>query len=218
MAAKDNAFVKLAPAGKLGILFIILAVLAGGYYFAVHMPLTEEIDAEAGKYRRLQTEMTAAQDRQREYLKVQQEIAAREVIDRANKRVLPENAEMPAFLADLARLAELAGLRIKGVEPKAEEVQELYVRLPAFLKLEGRFFQFAKFLNNVGKLERAINLENVELTEPKLTPEGEIVLTIEVLGTAFRRPAPDEAQAGGQDKRKRGKAAAKKPPAKGGAG
>ena len=49
---------------------------------------------------------------QKEYLKLREELANREALDRQNMRVLPDTAEIPAFLDDLNRLAELSGLRV----------------------------------------------------------------------------------------------------------
>ena len=44
--------------------------------------------------------------RQQEYLACTQDLAQREAIDRQNKRILPERAEIAAFLQDLNRLSD----------------------------------------------------------------------------------------------------------------
>ena len=116
--------------------------------------------------------------------------------------MLPEQAEMSAFLQDIDRIAELSGLSVQVVEPRPEEPQDLYVRLPVTLQLRGRYHQIAKFFYNVSNLERAINMENLVLAEPE-SENDEVQLSVNVLATTFRRvgdepvgEAPSEGEAG----------------------
>src|SRR5688500_10546840 len=193
---KDSGFAKLPVAAKLGILVMILLLISAVYYFALHMTLTDDIASAQQRYTTLERDLIAAQQRQQEYLECTQLLAQREAIDRQNKRILPENAEIAAFLQDLNRLSELSGLQMTLVEPRPEEAQEYYVRIPVNLKLAGRYHQLAKFFYNVSRLERAINMENVRLTEPRVTGD-EVQLTVDVLATTFRRPGEGDVPAEG---------------------
>lgn len=192
--SKDQSFSSLPVAAKVFILVLLLGLVSAIYYFALHMSLADEIDSARAQHVQLQGEYQEAERRQREYLELVQVVANREAIDRQNKRVLPERAEIAAFLQDLNRLAELSGLRIRLVEPRPEEPEELYVRIPVSLGLSGKHHQIAKFLYNVSRLERAINMEDINLTDPRL--EGEdVVLKVDLKATTFRRPTEAESQA-----------------------
>lgn len=169
----------------------LLAIIGAIYYFGLHMTLSDSLESAENDYQALLIAKTEAEQRQGEFLRLTQELAGREGVDRQNKRVLPEKAEIAAFLDDLNRLAELNGLRIGRVEPRPEEAQEMLVKIPVALQLQGRFHEVSKFFHNVSGLERAINMENVELTEPELQGE-DFVLTIDVLATTFRRPTAEE--------------------------
>ena len=195
--AKDNSFGKLPVGAKLGLLVLLVGVIGAVYYFALHMPLADEIASSDARYVTLQNDLVQARARQQEYLRVRAELDSRESLDRQNMRILPEHAEIPAFLQDLNRLAELSGLRMTLVEPRPEETSEFYTRLPVNLELAGRYHQLAKFFFNVSRLERAINMENIALGEPHQDGE-DIVLKVGVLATTFRRPAaaPAAGQAG----------------------
>lgn len=194
---KDNSFAKLPVGAKLGLLVLLVGVIGAVYYFALHMPLADEIAASDQRYLALQNDLVQARARQQEYLRVRAELDSRESLDRQNMRILPEHAEIPAFLQDLNRLAELSGLRMTLVEPRPEETSEFYVRLPVTLELAGRYHQLAKFFFNVSRLERAINMENIELGEPHQDGE-DIVLKVGALATTFRRPAAPAAAPAGQ--------------------
>lgn len=190
-AQKQTGFAQLSIGVKVLLLLLMLGVVSAIYYFSFHMSLADEITAAEQRYVQLQGQLQEEQRRQEEYLRLTQELAAREAIDRQNKRILPEDAEIAAFLQDLNRLAELSGLRIQLVEPRPEEQAEMFIRIPVTLQLQGQYHQLAKFFYNVSKLERAVNMENVQLKE-EASDTDQVLLHIAVLATTFRRPAAAE--------------------------
>ncbi|MBN8616542.1 MAG: type 4a pilus biogenesis protein PilO [Deltaproteobacteria bacterium] len=193
-ASAQGGFAGLPDAAKAAIGLFLLAAIGIVYYVAFHGPVEEEILNAQQQHAQLEERMNTARQRQAQYLQLREELASREALDRANLRVLPEDAEMAAFLQDLNRLAEISGLRMRLVEPRPEEPQEQYVRLPVALHLSGRYHQLSRFFYNVSRLERAISMENIELTEPTVTEE-DVVLTVQVLATTFRRPSEADAAA-----------------------
>ena len=183
----QSSFSSLPPVGKAVLLVALLALLSGGYYVGLHMSLEEETEAATRQHSVLTNDLNQARERQKEYLRLREELAAREATDKQNLRVLPETAEIPAFLDDLNRLAELSGLRVSNVGPRQEKGEQFFVRVPVSLNLAGKFHQLTKFFYNVSRLERAINMENIALTQP--TKDGEdIIMSVSVLATTFRRP------------------------------
>ncbi|MEY4582362.1 MAG: hypothetical protein RL701_7065 [Pseudomonadota bacterium] len=189
MAPKVTAstFSTLPPGAKIFALFALLAVITAGYYLGVHMNLEQESEEALRRHEVLQNDLNQARERQKEYLKLREELASREALDRQNLRVLPDTAEIPAFLDDLNRLAELSGLRVAQVTPRPEASEQFFVRVPVALSLGGKFHQLARFFYNISRLERAINMENISLTQPTKDSE-DISLTVSVLATTFRRP------------------------------
>ncbi|UJR79047.1 type 4a pilus biogenesis protein PilO [Sandaracinus amylolyticus] len=201
-AKQPQTFAAQPAAVKVMLAVFIVAILGAIYYFALHTPMEEAISNEQGRFSQLQNQMREAEERQREFIRLREEVASREGLDRANMRVLPEQAEIAAFLQDLNRLAETSGLQMRLVEPRPEEPDTHYVRLPVALGVRGRYHQLARFFYNVSRLERAISMENIELTEPTLAGE-DVVLDVGVLATTYRRPtapppAPDGAAAAPQ--------------------
>jgi type IV pilus assembly protein PilO len=189
MAAKtpQNTFATLSPIVKIFLLFALLGLVSGGYYLGVHMGLEQETAEAQRRHEVLQNDLGQARERQKEYLKLREELASREALDRQNMRVLPDTAEIPAFLDDLNRLAELSGLRVGNVSPRPELSEPFFVRVPVLLSLGGKFHQLAKFFYNISRLERAINMENIALTQP-LKDGDDVNLSVSVLATTFRRP------------------------------
>jgi type IV pilus assembly protein PilO len=185
--ASTSTFSTLPSSAKVLLLFALLALVSAGYYLGVHMSLEQEAQEAQRRHEVLQNDLNQARERQKEYLKLREELANREALDRQNMRVLPESAEIPTFLDDLNRLAELSGLSVGQVNTRPEQAEQFFVRVPVSLALGGKFHQLAKFFYNISRLERAINMENISLTQPK-TQNDEINLSVSVLATTFRRP------------------------------
>jgi type IV pilus assembly protein PilO len=193
-SAGAQSFATQPPAVKVAVAIFVAAGLGALYYFALHAPMDEAIASANVRYVQLQDEMQQAEMRQREYIRLREELAAREGLDRANMRVLPAEAEIPSFLQDLNRLAETSGLHIRFVEPRPEEPDVHYVRVPVALRLSGRYHQLARFFYNVSRLERAISMENIRLGEPRRV-DADTILDVQVLATTYRRPSEEESAA-----------------------
>jgi type IV pilus assembly protein PilO len=195
-AAKKPTFETLPLPGKVMLLALLLALVVVTYGTAFHFPLDADLSSAAQRYAQLQDDLRSAEARQRAFLALQQELAEREVQDRELKKVLPQKAEMAVFLESLNQTAELSGLRIERVEPRPEESGDLYTRIPVALVLTGRYLQLAKFFYNVSQLQRAINMENISLTEPKVNVTDEVELKVSVRATTFRQPDLPAGQGG----------------------
>ena len=188
MASLEDTFIGLPGWAKALALVGVLGLLGGAYYAVVQDSVSSDLESAEKKQKQLQEQIREAERREKQYLELTQELANREVVDRQNRRTLPENAEIAAFLQDLNRVAELSGLTIRLVEPRPEQRQELYSKIPVVLALTGRFHQMGKFFYNVSKLDRAISMENIRMTQPKLLPSGELVIDVDVRATTYRRP------------------------------
>lgn len=190
MAPKFQAanFASLPVGGKIFLLVLLLGVLTSGYYLGVHMSLEEETDTAQKKHNTLEQQLKEAHERQKEYLKLREEVSAREALDRQNLRILPVTAEIPAFLDDLNRLAELSGLRMDQVQPNPEAAEKFFIKVPVSLAIRGRYHELAKFFYNISRLERAINMEDIRVAvAEKVVVGGEAALTVTVRATTFRR-------------------------------
>jgi type IV pilus assembly protein PilO len=184
---QTNSFAALPVGAKIFALVLGLVLLTAGYYFGLHMGLEEETEASIRRSKVLEGQLKEANDRQREYLRLREELGAREQLDKQNLRVLPQSAEIPAFLDDLNRLAELSGLETASVTPQPETPENFYISVPVSLEIRGKYHQLAKFFYNVSRLERAINMQNLVLKPSAKTGAAAETLSVSVRATTFRR-------------------------------
>ena len=194
-AKKQQSFETLSQPIKAVLGGLLVILLAAAFYFLLFAPLGEDLQAAETKNAELVAKKQKIQQRVIDYQQCAEELSTLEQQTRKNKRVLPERAEIPAFLQDLNRLAELSGLEIQLVEPTPEEAEEHYTRIPVKLSLQGRFHQLAKFFFNVSRIDRAISMENIGLRplvnrDTDAADDG-VKLDVSVLATTYRKPKPE---------------------------
>jgi type IV pilus assembly protein PilO len=100
---------------------------------------------------------------------------------------------MPAFLSALQSAATISGVNLTAWSPSEQVAEEFYAKVPMKLSLNGKFHQIAKFFNNVGQLDRIINVENIQIKTPKMLGD-EVSVDVECLATAFRSLRPGESK------------------------
>jgi type IV pilus assembly protein PilO len=179
-------FAKLPSSSRILLLALLLVLLGAAYYSLLHGPLTEEIDAAQASKVQLDEQLRAAKDLQARFLKLREELEQRKTAEQELVRVLPPRAEIAQMLAEINRLGELSGLSIQAVEPLGEQPEQFYNRIPVNLKVSGKYHQLAKFFYNVSRLQRAINMENIVISDPRISGE-DVLLQVRVLATTFRR-------------------------------
>jgi type IV pilus assembly protein PilO len=182
----SQQFAKLPSSSRILLLALLLVLLGAAYYSLFHGPLTEEIDAAQAQKAQLDEQLRGAKELQARFLKLREELEQRKLAEQELVRVLPPRAEIATMLAELNRLGELSGLSIQTVEPQGEQADQFYYRIPVNLAVSGKYHQLAKFFYNVSRLQRAINMENIVITEPRLSGE-DLILQVRVLATTFRR-------------------------------
>lgn len=195
----QSDFASLPIGAKVFILVAMLTVVTAGYYAVFYMDVKERTEAAINRRGDLEANLKKAQTRQREFLARREEVVGREALDRQHLRILPADAEIPALLDDMNRLAELSGLSMSKVNPLPHLSEKFFVKVPVNLSLTGKYHQLAKFFYNISRLERAINMEDISLGGPKEVA-GEMIIDVSVKATTFRR-APGAA---GNSKKKEG--------------
>ncbi|MEZ4299834.1 MAG: type 4a pilus biogenesis protein PilO [Polyangiaceae bacterium] len=196
--AGGSALDRLSPAGKLLVGLIFVALIGVLYFVFFYADLDGQITSAKQRHAGLEAELARAEESKEAYNKDLAEKTRREQLSLQQKKVLPDDPEMPAFLQALQNTATISGAELTSWTPADEVPQEFYARVPMKLTLKGKFHQIAKFVFTVGQLDRIINIENIQLKNPKTTDGDEVLVEAECLATAFRAVKSGEAAAGGK--------------------
>ncbi|AKU94545.1 Type IV pilus biogenesis protein PilO [Labilithrix luteola] len=189
---------RLPIAGKIGVGGLLCALLGAAYYVILHTEVAAQIDRAKKTTGDLEAELSRQRQSQASYFADRDELAMRQQKQRELNKVLPMETEAATFLSAIQTVSNISGIDLKAWNPQEEVPQTFFAKVPMRLQISGRFHQIAKFIYEVGKQDRIINIENLELADPKA--EGEdIVLKANCLATTFhliKKPAAPGTPAG----------------------
>ena len=185
---------RLPLAGKIGVGAVFCVLLGVVYYVVLHTDVAARTDRERATTAELETELSKVKQSQASYFADRDELAMRTQKQRELNKVLPTETEAATFLSALQAVSNISGIDLKAWSPMDEVPQTFYAKVPMKLEITGRFHQIAKFVYEVGKQDRIINMENLELSDPKV--EGEdVILKAHCLATTFHLLKPGQGAA-----------------------
>jgi type IV pilus assembly protein PilO len=79
------------------------------------------------------------------------------------KKALPLKKEIPSLLTNISKSGREAGLEFLLFRPKAEKKKKFYAQIPVSIKVNGTFHEVATFFDNVSKLPRLVNIDDIKL-------------------------------------------------------
>ena len=166
----------------IGVGVILLAALT--YWVMFYTAVDQKIRQAKNQTTQLSSDLAAQKQAQASYFADRDELALRQQRQRELNKVLPESTEEAAFLSSIQQVSNVSGINLKAWQPLEERQEAFFAKVPMRLEMSGRFHQVAKFAYEIGKLDRIINVENIQLGTP--TKEGEdIVLKAHCLATTF---------------------------------
>jgi type IV pilus assembly protein PilO len=197
MAPPNQSLLAKVPHwAKLLIGAVAAAVTVGAYWFFFYSDTAAKIEGMNRQKQALREEFVRTQQAQAGYFADRDELAVREQRARELNKVLPPDSEEDAFLSSVQSASNAAGTDLKGYAPQEEVSQTFYAKVPMKLEMSGKFHQIAKFAFELGKVDRIINVEDIELTDPKIVGD-EVVLQARCLATAFHALTPKPGARGG---------------------
>ncbi len=188
----QSALAKLPTIAKIGIGAALSILVFFGYWFIFYSDVASKIEGAQRQKAALHDELATQQQAEATYFADRGELALREQRARELNKVLPADPQEDAFLSSVQQASNAAGIDLKGYSPQDEIPQSFYAKIPMRLDILGKFHQIAKFAYELGKIDRIINVEDIELTEPAIVGD-EVVLKGRCLATAFHALKPKEA-------------------------
>jgi type IV pilus assembly protein PilO len=121
-------------------------------------------------------------------------------LKRAEAR-LPDQREIADLLSSVAASGRAAGLEITLFRQKPEVLHDFYAEVPVEMQMRGTYHDVALFLDRVKRLDRIVNVTNIQLTKPQVAGDR-VTLDAACTATTFRFLDETERQKINQDKKK----------------
>lgn len=180
-----DQFIKMPVGKKVFILGLVVVVIGLAFWYTQISPAQEELKSLTSQYSRLETKLREVKKRKKTYDEDRKRRDDLEIASVKQRQILPSQTEMASFLNNINSMADLTGLEIVSVKPEPEAPADYYARIPVKLELKGSFHQLAKFFYQIGKLDRIINVENINIDRPTIDESGAVV-SASALATTFR--------------------------------
>ena len=180
----DNMLAR-PQAQKIAILAVAVILLSALYYTFLYGPQSEAISKLAESVETTRNEKTSKQRQAANLARLQQELVEIEAKLKEVVAQLPDRKEIPDLLSNLSTKAREAGLEILLFRPRAENFQEFYAEIPVDIVVRGGFQNAVTFFDDVSKLSRIVNIDNIDFRNPKTTSD-QVVLDVSNLATTYR--------------------------------
>lgn len=158
----------LPKAQKTGILIGLIVLLIGVDWSFDYSPRSQRIFA-------LQQEITGVQDDLDRKRKLTEDLPRLKkqlqgLDSMLNKAVtqLPGRKEIPELLSNISAKAREAGLEVLIFRPQGENPRDFYAEIPVDIVVRGGFHNVVTFFDEVGRLNRLVNVRNIEMRNPKI--------------------------------------------------
>ncbi len=170
---------------KISLLAALILFILALDYLSWYSPLADEIadlSARTGSAR-------AERDRKKRLAEklpaLRQQVSLLDGMLKEAMAELPDRKEIPDLLSTVSTKATEAGLDILLFRPRAENPRDFYAEVPVDVRVRGGFRNLVTFFDEVNRLPRLINIDNIEIKNPHI--EGEqMIVEASALATAFR--------------------------------
>jgi len=145
--------------------FFILVVGIFIYFF--YWPKFEKIAALKTNQTKLEQKLKTAKRNAADLKKFQAKMKEAEAQFNLAMKKLPEKEEIPSLLTAISDSGQAVGLDFLLFEPKAEKKKEFYAEIPVAMSLRGDYHNLAIFFDQVARLNRIVNIENIQMSRGK---------------------------------------------------
>ena len=167
MAITLETIVKLPTSRKVIILVLLIAVMAGLFFYLIYWPNLEvlkkkkaEVEVLERQVRELRTVAANMKRFQDEAAKLREEL-------KVALTQLPTSKEIPSLLSNISQLGKDSGLEFLLFKPVGEINKDFYAEIPVEIKVKGAYNNVAIFFDKVGKLPRIVNISEVSMDTAK---------------------------------------------------
>jgi type IV pilus assembly protein PilO len=174
-----------SKARKISILAGTILLVFALYYTFVYSPRSDEIAKLKDSVEIARNEKQVKLSKAANMPRLQAELREMEAKLKEAMAQLPDRKEIPDLLTSLSNKAREAGLEILLFRPRAETFQEFYAEIPVDIVVKGGFFNAVAFFDDVSKLNRIVNIDNIDFKNPRVSGD-QVTMDISNLATTYR--------------------------------
>lgn len=180
-----DAILERSTAQKIAILAVTVIFMIALYYSFLFAPKADEIAKLADSVEIARNEKTVKTQKSANLSRLRQDLQRLDAELKKAIAQLPEKREIPELLSSISSKAQQSGLDVLLFRPRAESYQEFYAEVPVDITVKGNFHNTVSFFDEVGRMDRLVNIDNIGFKNPTVTGDN-VVLETTSVATAFR--------------------------------
>ena len=180
-----DKILELPKLQKIAVLVVVIILAAALYYSFLHVPLSDQIAKLADSVEIAKNEKLTKSKKAASLPRLRQDLARLDLELKKAVAQLPDRKEVADLLSSITAKAQSAGLDVLVFRPRAETLQEHYAEVPVDITVKGNYHDMIDFFDNVRRLDRLINIDNIGFKNPTVNGDRVFVETTTV-ATAYR--------------------------------
>ena len=180
-----DKILELPKLQKIAVLVVVIILAAALYYSFLHVPLSDQIAKLADSVEIARNEKFTKSQKAASLPRLRQDLARLDLELKKAVAQLPDRKEVADLLSSITAKAQSAGLDVLVFRPRAETLQEHYAEVPVDITVKGNYHDMIDFFDNVRRLDRLINIDNIGFKNPTVNGDRVFVETTTV-ATAYR--------------------------------
>ncbi len=157
------SFKELPYVGQIGLVALIVLLLAVGAYMFSLEPLAKANQADALTLKSKNAEIAQLTPYRAKLAELNAQAAILKDQMEAQRRIVPEEKEVPAFIILVESEAVAAGVEVRRYTPKDTTIKEYYTEVPFEVDVDGPYFSVLSFYDRLQKLDRIVNVSHLSM-------------------------------------------------------
>jgi type IV pilus assembly protein PilO len=158
-----KSFKELPYLAQIGIVALVILLLAAGAYMLELDPLVKKNKSDALILRSKQAEVAQLSPYRAKLAELNAQAEALKVQMEAQRKIVPEEKEVPAFITLVEKESVAAGVEVRRYTPKDTSTKDYYVEVPFDIDVDGPFYSVVNFFERIQKLERIVNVSHLTM-------------------------------------------------------
>lgn len=158
---------EMSKVAQIGTAVLVAVLLSAALYFGMFKQQADQNRADRQKLEARLREVQNLRRYENDLPRLNQQIATLKQQLEIQKKIVPDKKEADQFIHMLQATAQASGIEIRRWTASNVVSREYYTEVPFELDLDGPYYSLVNFFDRVSKLERIINVSDLQLASLK---------------------------------------------------
>lgn len=170
---------------KIGILIVAVILITALFYSFLYSPRADQLANLLDSVEIARNEKLVKTQKSANLARLRKDLQQLDAELKLAVAQLPDKKEIPDLLSGISAKAQQSGLEVILFRPRAESYRDFYAEVPVDIAVRGNFHNTVSFFDEVGRLNRLVNIGNIGFKNPTVNGDN-VVLETTSVATAFR--------------------------------